>query len=659
MWAGYDSVVPRFIFLQQKRSACISSLQNFASVTHLLERLPISRRLLLISLAYTMPIAVLLYFVVDGINQDIRFSTLEKYGNAYQRPLALLLEHLPHHHRMGRRALAGDSGQQSSLAAKQAEIDQAFALLQRVDSQHAADLQFTREELARRNRPEALPAKVQQEWEVLKKDVLFASLGSSDAAHGRLLERVLLMIKHAGDTSNLILDPDLDSYYLMDSTLLALPETQRRYAMALEAFEELSRQTALKIADRVKLAVLASQFASDLGRISVDCDTACVEDQNFYGRMQSLQSGLQPALKRYDAVAQPVLQTLARIQEARSDFDAAPLVKLLIQQTDAAREASFTLWREIAGWLDELLDRRLDHYRHLRAIALSLAALAWLAAVGLVVLITRSIAGPLRRAVGMLDTASDEVALGVEEISRSSESLAASTQEQAASLEEAVSSVGVITDMTRQNAADAGLANTKSSVAADVAQRSKPSIVRMSLAMDAIKNSTDKTTQVVKTISEIAFQTNLLALNAAVEAARAGQAGQGFAVVAEEVRSLAKRCAESARSTTDLIEQVKESTRNGITVAEGVAGMLEEITSSSEEAAALIAKVAAANVQQADGIGQLNRAFEQMNNVTQSNAASAVQTASASAQITAQARELSDLADSLTAVVEGQGHRSL
>ncbi len=651
--------MPRALCLLQQRSAYISSRQNSPSVTHLFERLPISRRLLLISLAYTMPIAVLLYFVVDGINQDIRFSTLEKYGNAYQRPLALLLEHLPQHQRMSRRALAGVGGQQSSLAPKQTQIDQAFALLKSVDSQHASDLQFTPEELARRNRQEALPAKVQQEWESLKKDVLVSPSGSGDAAHGRLLERVLLMIKHAGDTSNLILDPDLDSYYLMDSTLLALPETQRRYAMALAAFEELSPQQSLAIADRVKLTVLASQFASDLGRIAADCETTGVEDQNFYGVLQSLQAGLQPAFKRYDAVAQPMLQTLARIQESRSDFNAAPLVELLIQQTDAAREASFTLWREVVGWLDGLLDRRLDHYRSLRAIALSVAALAWLAAVGLVVLITRSIAGPLRRAVGMLDTASDEVALGVEEISRSSESLAASTQEQAASLEEAVSSVGVITDMTRQNAADAGLANTKSSVAADVAQRSKPSMVRMSLAMDAIKNSTDKTTQVVKTISEIAFQTNLLALNAAVEAARAGQAGQGFAVVAEEVRSLAKRCAESARSTTDLIEQVKESTRNGITVAEGVAGMLEEITSSSEEAAALIAKVAAANVQQADGIGQLNRAFEQMNNVTQSNAASAVQTASASAQITAQARELSDLADVLTAIVEGQGHRSL
>ena len=613
--------MPRALCLLQQRSAYISSRQNSPSVTHLFERLPISRRLLLISLAYTMPIAVLLYFVVDGINQDIRFSTLEKYGNAYQRPLALLLEHLPQHQRMSRRALAGVGGQQSSLAPKQTQIDQAFALLKSVDSQHASDLQFTPEELARRNRQEALPAKVQQEWESLKKDVLVSPSGSGDAAHGRLLERVLLMIKHAGDTSNLILDPDLDSYYLMDSTLLALPETQRRYAMALAAFEELSPQQSLAIADRVKLAVLASQFASDLGRIAADCETTGVEDQNFYGVLQSLQAGLQPAFKRYDAVAQPMLQTLARIQESRSDFNAAPLVELLIQQTDAAREASFTLWREVVGWLDGLLDRRLDHYRSLRAIALSVAALAWLAAVGLVVLITRSIAGPLRRAVGMLDTASDEVALGVEEISRSSESLAASTQEQAASLEEAVSSVGVITDMTRQNAADAGLANTKSSVAADVAQRSKPSMVRMSLAMDAIKNSTDKTTQVVKTISEIAFQTNLLALNAAVEAARAGDAGRGFAVVAQEVRTLAKRSAEAARDTATLIEDSGTRAGTGVKLVSSVEDVFSRIVGGSREVAQLLTEISQATKDQSSAIHSVAGSMQDIDQATQANAA--------------------------------------
>ena len=99
---------------------------------------------------------------------------------------------------------------------------------------------------------------------------------------------------------------------------------------------------------------------------------------------------------------------------------------------------------------------------------------------------------------------------------------------------------------------------------------------------------------------------------------------------------------------------MKDSTRNGITVAADAAAMLEEIIASASEAATLIAKVATANIQQADGIGQLNQAFEQMNNVTQANAGSAVQTASASAQITAQAQELSELADSLTVIVEGQ-----
>ena len=179
-------------------------------------------------------------------------------------------------------------------------------------------------------------------------------------------------------------------------------------------------------------------------------------------------------------------------------------------------------------------------------------------------------------------------------------------------------------------------------------------IVRMSAAMVAIKASTDKTTTVVKSIAEIAFQTNLLALNAAVEAARAGQAGQGFAVVAEEVRSLAKRCAESARSTTDLIEEVKASTRNGVAVVDEVASMLEEITVAAQEAATLIARVAAANSQQAEGIGQMHVSIDQMNTVTQSNAATAEETAAASSQITAQARGLSDLAEELTAMVKGR-----
>jgi methyl-accepting chemotaxis protein len=260
--------------------------------------------------------------------------------------------------------------------------------------------------------------------------------------------------------------------------------------------------------------------------------------------------------------------------------------------------------------------------------------------------------------VGVLNTASGEVAVAVEEISRSSESLASSTQQQAASLEEAAATLRVINDTTRQNATDAGLANKRSTSAVENAARGKPSMLRMTEAMDAIKASTDKTTTVVKSIAEIAFQTNLLALNAAVEAARAGDAGLGFAVVADEVRNLAARCAESARNTTDLIEHVRASTRNGVAVVDELAGTLDQITNSAREAATLIAKVSSANTQQAEGIGQLHLAVDQMNGATHANAATAEQTAAASAQITAQARGMSDMANGLAAMVAGTGRRA-
>jgi methyl-accepting chemotaxis protein len=634
--AGHSSIIPGTFF-----------------VTSFFENLPISRRLFLISLAYTLPIAVLLYFVVNGINQDIRFSELEKLGNAYQRPLAILLEHVPRHALAVRRGLEGKELQADALARGRSEIDRAFAALREVDARHAADLQFTAEGLAKRDRTGIDPATVQREWEALKQGAGVTTAAASDEAHGKLLERVLLMIKHAGDTSNLILDPDLDSYYLMDVTLLALPETQRRYAEALGAFEALAEQPSIGAADRVKLAVLGAQFSADLGRIAADVDTVRVEDQNFYGTEDTLQAGMQPGFKRYDAAAQPVVQTLSALStDAKTAADAAA-IRSLIGQTETARNASFAFWRDGVDWLDALLDKRIAHYRHLRTWAISLAGFAWLAAAGLVTVITRSISGPLRRIVGTLDSASDEVAVGVEEISQSSESLAASTQEQAASLEAAASSTRLIAEMTRQNAADAQLANTRSLSAAECAGDSKPSMVRMSAAMDAIKASTDKTTVVVKSIAEIAFQTNLLALNAAVEAARAGAAGEGFAVVAEEVRSLAKRCADSARSTTELIEDVRTSTGNGVAVVDELAEMLNQITGSTRDAATRIANVATSNAKQAEGIGQLRRAVDQMKAVTQSNAAHAVQTAAASSEITAQAKELSDLADRLTTMVEG------
>jgi methyl-accepting chemotaxis protein len=176
---------------------------------------------------------------------------------------------------------------------------------------------------------------------------------------------------------------------------------------------------------------------------------------------------------------------------------------------------------------------------------------------------------------------------------------------------------------------------------------------RMSTAIEDIKKSSDETAKIIKTIDEIAFQTNLLALNAAVEAARAGEAGKGFAVVAEEVRNLAQRSAEAARNTADMIEGSVKNADNGVTISGEVATLLDEIAGNNGKVNDLVGEIAAASNEQAQGIDQINTAVGQMDQVTQSNAANAEESASASEELSAQAEALSGMVVQLQSMVGG------
>ncbi len=222
------------------------------------------------------------------------------------------------------------------------------------------------------------------------------------------------------------------------------------------------------------------------------------------------------------------------------------------------------------------------------------------------------------------------------EIASVSGKISSSATGQAASIEETSASLEEMSSMTQRNSQDAQGADELMREANRLASQARQSMSHLTESMSNISKASEETSKVVKTIDEIAFQTNLLALNAAVEAARAGTAGAGFAVVANEVRSLAMRAAESARNTADLLSGTARSVEEGAGIAQETAGAVSEVISAVEKAAELVAAIAGASREQASGIEQINKAVADMDKSTQEYAATAEQLSAATGQFKTQ-----------------------
>lgn len=283
--------------------------------------------------------------------------------------------------------------------------------------------------------------------------------------------------------------------------------------------------------------------------------------------------------------------------------------------------------------------------------AVSLAAIMVLVGIGVSILFGRRIADPIVQAVHGLNEGADQVADASAQVAGSSQQLAEGASEQAASLEETSSALEEMAAMTRQNADNAAQANALVKSSGVDLQDAQAAMGQLEKAMAEIQSASLETQKIIKTIDEIAFQTNLLALNAAVEAARAGEAGAGFAVVADEVRNLAMRAAEAARSTSGIIEETVRKVLTGHEAAGLVTQCFSKVTESAAKIGELVAEIAAASGEQAEGIDQVNRAVAEMDKVVQRNAANAEESASASEELSAQAAMVREYVQQLAQVV--------
>lgn len=274
-----------------------------------------------------------------------------------------------------------------------------------------------------------------------------------------------------------------------------------------------------------------------------------------------------------------------------------------------------------------------------------------LVAGALVFLLVRQSNTSLTRLAGRLLEGAEQVAAAASQVSAASHSLAQGASQQAVSLQEASASTEEIASITHKNAGHAaevaGLMQESERNAGEVNQ----TLDRMVEKMKEIDSSSNKIARIIKVIDEIAFQTNILALNAAVEAARAGEAGLGFAVVADEVRNLAQRCAQAARDTAGLIEESIETSRDGNTRLDHMAGAVRAMTESSLRVKSLVDEVNHGSQEQARGMDQISHAVARMEQVTQKTAAGAQQSASAGTELSGHAEVLRALVGEMQEMV--------
>jgi methyl-accepting chemotaxis protein len=633
-----------------------------------------------------------LYLLVSAQNKPINFAHQEKIGTIYQKPLEDVLKHAMKHRIVAQRALNGDRQSAAMISDIQKSIDKSLSDLENTDKIHGEALEFTDEGLRARKRERLTVGNIKSDWSEIKLKFSTLKANESNDLHAVLIADIRGMIAHAGDTSNLVLDPDLDSYYLMDITLLALPQTHDRIQNAIITLEPYVRNRKMNTDDRIKASVFASLMTeSDLERIKADFQNVLNEDPKFFGKSPGLTTTLQPMHDKFVLAYQDLIDMTQQIAAGNP-----PPVEKFITVSNKALEASFDYWHLANTELDTLLTKRIDHFENSKRNMQLGSSLGLLFCIAIAYLFLRNLINNLKSIVKVLNNSNSEVLSASSQSAQSSTLLSEASTEQAASLQETMASLQEISAMVSQNADSAVKAKEAVDLNQSASQEGSRSVDEMLIAINEInntnseilsqmENSNKEFGEIVKIISEIGqktqvindivFQTKLLSFNASVEAARAGEHGKGFAVVAEEVGNLAQMSGNAAKEISDMltdsikkVNEIVENTKNrvdllveigqdkivmGQSTAQKCRESLTKINVNVSAVASMITEISHASKEQAQGIQEINKAISQLDQVTQQNSAVAQQGSSQAEELQTEAGSLSSAVGKLIQFIEG------
>jgi methyl-accepting chemotaxis protein len=361
-------------------------------MANLIGNLRLWQKILLIVGAFVLPFGVLAFFTFQAYDEHIGIARLELEGTAMIRPMADLLDQLNAHELLNQQYRAGLKQFEGDITKLQKEIDQSFAAVAAQQRVHGAPLQFTPEGLKARGRGHAWIETVQGEWNLLKQQWTQLPPDQSRAQHDHLIKDVQDMIAHVGDTSTLVLDPALDSYYLMDVAVFVMPVVQERLiqivSRGLPLVDEVEGTSVLDIA-----GLNALLRDSDLPRLVTDVATAVREDAGNFGTSPTLARALPPKMDAFKQEADALIAQAVTLSAGGKDISHPQYVAAGKRTQDTA----LALWKSTFDELDVLLVDR-EHYwtnRRFRGSAFTGGALVLSTLLAWIVVIR--VSRPLRR----------------------------------------------------------------------------------------------------------------------------------------------------------------------------------------------------------------------------------------------------------------------
>lgn len=659
-------------------------------------RFTIPTKLLLISITFALPIGVLTSLLVRNTNRQLEVTRREVRGVEFVAPLVELADLVPRHALAVQRVLGGETAQASGLSPLAAQVDAALAALEAVEARLGTGLGFSPEALTAQKLTQASVRSLKPKWQELRARVTTLSAADSTQRHEELAADISTMIHHVGDTSGLILDPDLDSYYLMDVSVLKLPHSQEHLAKALSFAEQALRTSPLKREDQVSLAAQAAFIhEEDLSESLTNLEKSLAHNAKLPHASPTYSAVVKPAVVAW----QTALQHFISLTEKGAAGEAVTRAAYL----DAglrAKDATVHLNRHALTELDKLLQIRLAGFERDRTSQVLLSLVALLIALALSRAIATNITHPLQSAVHLVEsvaardltarletTAQDEVGIicralngmttqlsgSIKTIGDSAQSLASSSHELSvvsgevsANSEETAAQGRVVADAATQvskNIQTVAIASEEmsasiSEIARNASQASRVATQAVGVAdrtnatMTKLGASSAEIGNVLKVIASIADQTNLLALNATIEAARAGELGKGFAVVANEVKELARQTAKATDEITLKIGNIQADAHGAMQAIREISTIIKEINDIQTVIAGAVEEQAATTNEISNNTQQAARASTEIARNITSVADAAKGTTAGATQTAGSAAELARLASDLRRVVD-------